>query len=197
MARVSGAAAAEAALMRALYDEHAAVLWRYALRLTGDAAQAEDVVQETLLRAWQHPEVIGDTARPARAWLFTVARNMIIDERRSARFRNVVGSTDQSGTPEQSTPDEVNAALDRLLIADALAQLSAEHRAVIQRSYYRGWSTAQIATDLGIAEGTVKSRLHYAVRALRLTLQELGDDGRAHSHGCRLRIREGDRREMT
>lgn len=140
MARVSGAAAAEAALMRALYDEHAAVLWRYALRLTGDAAQAEDVVQETLLRAWQHPEVIGDTARPARAWLFTVARNMIIDERRSARFRNVVGSTDQSGTPEQSTPDEVNAALDRLLIADALAQLSAEHRAVIQRSYYRGWS---------------------------------------------------------
>lgn len=135
---------------------------------------AEDVVQETLLRAWQHPEVIGDTARPARAWLFTVARNMIIDERRSARFRNVVGSTDQSGTPEQSTPDEVNAALDRLLIADALAQLSAEHRAVIQRSYYRGWSTAQIATDLGIAEGTVKSRLHYAVRALRLTLQELG-----------------------
>lgn len=199
MARVSGAAAAEAALMRALYDEHAAVLWRYALRLTGDAAQAEDVVQETLLRAWQHPEVIGDTARPARAWLFTVARNMIIDERRSARFRNVVGSTDQSGTPEQSTPDEVNAALDRLLIADALAQLSAEHRAVIQRSYYRGWSTAQIATDLGIAEGTVKSRLHYAVRALRLTLQELEllDDGRAHSHGCRLRIREGDRREMT
>lgn len=174
MARVSGAAAAEAALMRALYDEHAAVLWRYALRLTGDAAQAEDVVQETLLRAWQHPEVIGDTARPARAWLFTLARNMIIDERRSARFRNVVGSTDQSGTPEQSTPDEVNAALDRLLIADALAQLSAEHRAVIQRSYYRGWSTAQIATDLGIAEGTVKSRLHYAVRALRLTLQELG-----------------------
>lgn len=174
MARVSGAAAAEAALMRALYDEHAAVLWRYALRLTGDAAQAKDVVQETLLRAWQHPEVIGDTARPARAWLFTVARNMIIDERRSARFRNVVGSTDQSGTPEQSTPDEVNAALDRLLIADALAQLSAEHRAVIQRSYYRGWSTAQIATDLGIAEGTVKSRLHYAVRALRLTLQELG-----------------------
>ncbi|CKQ62356.1 RNA polymerase sigma factor SigL [Mycobacterium tuberculosis] len=126
------------------------------------------------MRAWQHPEVIGDTARPARAWLFTVARNMIIDERRSARFRNVVGSTDQSGTPEQSTPDEVNAALDRLLIADALAQLSAEHRAVIQRSYYRGWSTAQIATDLGIAEGTVKSRLHYAVRALRLTLQELG-----------------------
>ncbi|OBA81001.1 RNA polymerase subunit sigma [Mycobacterium sp. 1164966.3] len=160
--------------MKALYDEHAAVLWRYALRLTGDASQAEDVVQETLLRAWQHPEVIGDSERPARAWLFTVARNMIIDDRRSARFRNVVGSTDEEGAPERSTPDEVNAALDRMLIGDAMAQLSAEHRAVIERSYYRGWTTAQIATDLGIAEGTVKSRLHYAVRALRLTLQELG-----------------------
>jgi RNA polymerase sigma-70 factor (ECF subfamily) len=164
----------DAALMRALYEEHAAVLWRYALRLTGDASQAEDVVQETLLRAWQHPEVIGDSERPARAWLFTVARNLIIDDRRSARHRNVVGSIDEEGAPEQSTPDQVNAALDRLLIADAMAQLSAEHRAVIERSYYRGWTTVQIAADLDIAEGTVKSRLHYAVRALRLTLQEMG-----------------------
>jgi len=164
----------DAALMQGLYDEHAAVLWRYALRLTGDTSQAEDVVQETLLRAWQHPEVIGDTERSARAWLFTVARNLIIDDRRSARHRNVVGSLDEEGAPEQSTPDEVNAALDRLLIADAMAQLSAEHRAVIERSYYRGWTTAQIAADLDIAEGTAKSRLHYAVRALRLTLQEMG-----------------------
>ena len=174
MARLASTAAAETALMKALYDEHASVLWRYALRLTGDASHAEDVVQETLLRAWQHPEVIGDTERSARAWLFTVARNMIIDDRRSARYRNVVASTDVEGAPEQSTPDEVNAALDRLLMADAMTQLSPEHRAVVERSYYRGWTTAQIATDLDIAEGTVKSRLHYALRALRLTLQELG-----------------------
>jgi RNA polymerase sigma-70 factor (ECF subfamily) len=142
--------------------------------LTSDASRAEDVVQETLMRAWQHPEVVGDADRSARAWLFTVARNMIIDERRSARFRNVVGSLDDSSTPEQSVPDEVDSALDRLLIADAMAQMSAEHRAVVERSYYRGWTTAQIAADLDIAEGTVKSRLHYAVRALRLTLQEMG-----------------------
>jgi RNA polymerase sigma-70 factor, ECF subfamily len=164
----------EAALMRVLYDEHAAALWRYALRLTGDRARAEDVVQETLLRAWQHPEVADDQERSARAWLFTVARNMIIDERRSARFRNEVAPADGSGPPETAGPDEVNTALDRLLIGDAMAQLSPEHRAVIRRSYYLGWSTAQIAEDLDIAEGTVKSRLHYAVRALRLTLQEMG-----------------------
>ena len=164
----------EAALIRVLYNEHGAALWRYALRLTGDQARAEDVVQETLLRAWQHPEVTDDSERSARAWLFTVARNMIIDERRSARFRNEVASVDGSGPPELSAPDEVNIALDRLLIGDAMVQLSPEHRAVIRRSYYLGWSTVQIADDLDIAEGTVKSRLHYAVRALRLTLQEMG-----------------------
>lgn len=164
--------APESALMRVLYDEHAAALWRYAMRLTRDRARSEDVVQETLLRAWQHPEVIGDGERSARAWLFTVARNMIIDERRSARFRSEVGTLDAA--PEDTAPNEVDSALDRLLIGDAIAQLSADHRAVVRRSYYLGWSTAQIAADLDIAEGTVKSRLHYAIRALRLTMQEMG-----------------------
>ena len=163
----------DATVMRVLYDEHGAALWRYAMRLTGDHTRAEDVVQETLLRAWQHPEVVDDSERSARAWLFTVARNMIIDERRSARFRKEVSPLDGSGVPEHAGPDEVNAALDRMLIGDAMAELSAEHRAVIRRSYYLGWSMSQIAKDLGIAEGTVKSRLHYAVRALRLTLQEM------------------------
>ncbi|MCW2650073.1 MAG: polymerase sigma factor SigL [Mycobacterium sp.] len=164
----------EAATVRTLYDEHAAALWRYAMRLTGDQARAEDVVQETLLRAWQHPEVTDDSERSARAWLFTVARNMIIDERRSSRFRNEVSSRDGSGAPERASPDEVNSALDRMLIGEALAQLSPDHRAVVRRSYYLGWTTTQIADDLGIVEGTVKSRLHYALRAMRLTLQEMG-----------------------
>jgi RNA polymerase sigma-70 factor (ECF subfamily) len=170
----ASASDAESALMKALYDEHAGALWRYALRLTRDASRAEDVVQETLLRAWQHPEVVGDTERSARAWLFTVARNMIIDEQRSPRIRKFGGSLDESSAPEPPAPDQVDSALDRMLIADAMAQMSPEHRAVVERSYYRGWTTAQTAADLDIAEGTVKSRLHYAVRALRLTLQEMG-----------------------
>lgn len=160
--------------MRQLYDEHAATLWRYAMRLTGDHARAEDVVQETLLRAWQHPDVFDDEERSPRAWLFTVARNMIIDQSRSSLFCHEVHSLDGSGPPEHAGPDEVNAALDRMLLGEALAQLSPEHRAVVRRSYYLGWTTAQIADNLDIAEGTVKSRLHYAVRALRLTLQEMG-----------------------
>ena len=131
-------------------------------------------MQETLLRAWQHPEVTDDGERSARAWLFTVARNMIIDERRSARFRKRDRHPGPREHLRRAGPDEVDSALDRLLIGDAMAQLSPEHRAVIRRSYYQGWTTAQIAADLDIAEGTVKSRLHYAVRALRLTLQEMG-----------------------
>jgi RNA polymerase sigma-70 factor, ECF subfamily len=164
----------EATSVRTLYDEHGAALWRYAMRLTGDPARAEDVVQETLLRGWQHPEVTNDSQRSARAWLFTVARNMIIDERRSSRFRNEVSSLDGTAAPEQASPEEVDSALDRMLIGEALAQLSPDHRAVVRRSYYQGWTTTQIADDLGVAEGTVKSRLHYALRAMRLTLQEIG-----------------------
>jgi RNA polymerase sigma-70 factor (ECF subfamily) len=163
----------DTAFMRGLYTEHAGELWRYAMRLTGDRARAEDVVQETLLRAWQHPQ-LADGERSPRAWLFRVAHNMIIDECRSVRFRSEVSSPDGSDEFEQCGPDEVDAALDRLLIADALTHLSPEHRAVIRRSYYLGWTIAQIADDLQIAEGTVKSRLHYALHALRHTLEEMG-----------------------
>lgn len=158
----------------ALYDAHSTALWHYAWRLTGDPSRAQDVVQETLLRAWQHPEVANDGERSARSWLFTVARNMIIDESRSLRFRREVSTPDDSGVPERACPDQVDAALDRMLISAALARLTPEQRAVVQRSYVRGWTTADIAADLGIAEGTVKSRLHYALRTLRRILHEMG-----------------------
>lgn len=160
--------------MQTLYAEHGTALWHYAWRLTGDRSRAQDVAQETLLRAWQHPEVTNDSERSARSWLFTVARNMIIDESRSLRFRREVSALDDSGIPEQACPDDVDAALDRLLINTALARLTPEHRAVVHRSYVKGWTTADIAADLGIAEGTVKSRLHYALRTLRQILSEMG-----------------------
>ena len=157
-----------------LYQEHAAALLRYAWRLTGDPFRSQDVAQETLLRAWQHPELTDDRERSAKSWLFTVARNMIIDESRSQRYRREVSASDDSGMPGRACPDEVDAALDRQLISAALARLTPQHRAVVQRSYLQGWTTADIAADLGIAEGTVKSRLHYALRTLRHILSEIG-----------------------
>jgi DNA-binding NarL/FixJ family response regulator len=80
------------------------------------------------------------------------------------------GETGHRG-PERVSTDELNAARVRLLITDALAQLSAEHREVISLSYYQGWTTAQIADNLHITEWFVKSRLHLALRALRVTLE--------------------------
>jgi len=133
---------------------------RYACRLTSNATRAEDVVQETLMRACQHQEVVDGNERSTRAWLFAVARDMI--------------SSNGSAAPEAGGSDELKSALDRTLVADAFARLSAEHRAVVRRAFYYGWSTAQISADLRIAEGTVTSRLHYALRTLRRTLQEMG-----------------------
>lgn len=75
--------------------------------------------------------------------------------------------------------DEVNAALDRILVAEAMAHLPESHRAVLSRSFYLGWTTGRIAEDLGIAEGTVKSRLHYSLKRLRLILAEMGCHARS------------------
>jgi RNA polymerase sigma-70 factor, ECF subfamily len=157
--------------LRGIYDEHAAALYRYALLLSGNRARAADVVRETVLRARRDPEVDDSPAPSARAWLFTVARNIIIDDQRSVSSE--IGAPD-SVWPDRAAPEDVNAAVDRLLLGDALAQLRADHRAVVRCAYYGGCTTAQIATDLHIAEGTAKSRLHDALRALSRQLREMG-----------------------
>jgi RNA polymerase sigma-70 factor, ECF subfamily len=161
----------EAALLRALHDEHAGPLWRYVVHLTGDRALADDIVQETLMRAWRNPSVLDQRETSARAWMFTVARNLVIDGKRSARNIHEIG---MDTLPERETGDKTDALLDAWLVADALATLSGEHRAVIVHAYYAGRSVAEIARELEIPSGTVKSRMHYALRALRLALQEKG-----------------------
>ncbi|MEP6852621.1 MAG: sigma-70 family RNA polymerase sigma factor [bacterium] len=164
--------AADVELMRALHDEHAAALWSFALRLTsGDRTRAEDVVQETLLRAWRTPKVLDQSTRSARSWLFTVAKRIVIDEWRSPRTARELAMAEP---PERAVPDEIDQALDAWLIAEALGRLTPDHRAVLVECFYRGSSTAEAARALDIAEGTVKSRTHYALRALRLSFQELG-----------------------
>jgi RNA polymerase sigma-70 factor (ECF subfamily) len=164
-------ATADEELLRTLQAEHGGALLRYAMYLTsGDRQRAEDVVQEVLLRAWQHPEALA--GRPARPWLFTVARNLVIDGQRARRARpQEVG---EAGLDQHPAADDVDRALESWAVADALAALRPDHRRVLLETYYRGSSVAEAADALGIPPGTVKSRTFYALKALRLALEERG-----------------------
>jgi RNA polymerase sigma-70 factor (ECF subfamily) len=159
--------------LRELYDAHAAALLAYSMRLTnGDRGRAEDVVQETMLRAWRHREALDEARGPVRPWLFTVAHHVAIDAHRARTARPTeVGDAVLATVP---AADEIDARLDRLLIADAMGALSPEHQAVIVETYYLGRSVAAAADALGVPAGTVKSRTFYALRALKLALTERG-----------------------
>jgi RNA polymerase sigma-70 factor, ECF subfamily len=159
--------------LRALYDAHAIALLGYAMRLCGgDRARAEDLVQETLVRAWRHLDVLDPSAAPVRPWLFTVAQHLAIDAHRAREARpHEVG---EGALAAVSGLDELSGVLDRIVVVDALASLSPEHRAVIVETYYGGRTVAETARVLGIPPGTVKSRCYYALRALKLALAERG-----------------------
>ena len=167
-------------LLRALHDEHAHALWTYVVGLTrGDRAKAQDGVQETLLRAWRTPAVLDQSRGSARGWLYTVARRIVIDDWRSSRSRPEV-VTDEVPEPlgARVGADEIgDRVVDRAVVVAALRTLSTEHRDVVFECYFRGSSTAQAAVVLGVPAGTVKSRLHYALRALRLAIEEKGGGG--------------------
>lgn len=165
-------------LIRELYAEHAGVLLAYARNLLGgDWARAEDVVQETLLRAWRHPEVFVRAQREGtslRSWLITVVRNVVIDLERARRVR-------PSELPPEERPSasrDEDAAFQRVLtayeLADALSALSVDHQAVIKALYFGDCSVVEAAAQLHIPEGTVKSRAFYGLRALRAACQERG-----------------------
>jgi len=159
--------------MTQLHDEHAAALWGYCLRLTSnDRARAEDVVQETLLRAWRKLPSLDPASGSVRAWLFKVARNIVIDEWRTKRFQSELAVADVPEVPVDA--ERTDQLLLSWLVADALTRLSPEHRAVLLECYYGGQSVAEASRRLGVPEGTVKSRTHYALRALRLALEEMG-----------------------
>jgi RNA polymerase sigma-70 factor (ECF subfamily) len=163
----------DAELLRVLHAEHGDALFAYALRMcSGDRQRAEDLVQETLLRAWQHPEALDPERGSVRAWLFTTVRNLAIDawRRRSVRVGEVITDT----PPELPATDETDRAVESWLVAEALSRLSAAHREVLVECFYQGRSVAEAASRLGVPPGTVKSRTYYALRSLRLALQELG-----------------------
>jgi RNA polymerase sigma-70 factor (ECF subfamily) len=156
---------ADEALVRALYTEHGRALLAYATRLTGDRAAAEDVVQETLVRAWKHPEVLVNEKGSVRGWLFTVVRNLVTDRAR-ARAARPVEVPESPETPPVER-DHAESVVDSLVVLAALDRLSGQHREVLVELYFHGRTVTEAARVLGVPAGTVKSRSHNALRALR------------------------------
>lgn len=156
--------------IRELWHLHGSALIRFALKLTlGDRQRAEDIVQETLLRAWRHPEVVDGHEQTIRPWLYTVTRHVAIDMWRSRSRTDEVIDCEQTDDQPDTTQsiDEAVIALD---VRAALAQLTPEHRQVIVEMYYLGRPVADIARTLRIPEGTVKSRAYYGLRHLKRLL---------------------------
>ncbi|WP_306369623.1 sigma-70 family RNA polymerase sigma factor [Nocardiopsis sp. CC223A] len=157
--------AEDEALIRSLYNEHGRALLAYATRLTGDRAAAEDIVQETFIRAWRNPDVLANSRGSVRGWLLTVARNLVIDRARARRARPAEVAPAPGTEPSQS--DHADAVVDSITVMDALDGLSDDHRAVLVEVYFRRRSVAEAAEVLGIPPGTVKSRSYHALQALR------------------------------
>jgi RNA polymerase sigma-70 factor (ECF subfamily) len=165
----------EDTLVRMLYEEHAGPLLMFVLRLTGgDRQRAEDIVQETLLRAWRNAHRLGAQGQQSlRPWLVTVARRIAIDDHRSTTARPTE-TYDRELESFPSTADETDRVLRLMTVTDALRTLSHSHREILVETYFRGRTVPEAAEVLGLPLGTAKSRVYYALRALRTALQQVG-----------------------
>ena len=156
--------------IRQLYSDHAEALRGYVRRFCPDGASADDIVPETFIRAWRHLPQLRNGSRPVRPWLFRVARNLLTEADRAARSRPVTVPASSAGDPGDDSG--LGQVLDRQLVADALRHLSPAHRMVLVETFYHGGTTGAVARRLGIPGGTARSRLHYALAALREHLQD-------------------------
>ena len=158
------------AAVRQLYSLHAKALHGYVQRFCPDQASADDIVQETFIRAWRHLPRLSADDRPLRPWLFRVARNLLTDADRAARSRPV--AVQDQPAEDAGDDTQLDQVLDRQLVCAALRHLSPAHRIVLVETFYRDGTPAMVARRLGIPPGTARSRLHYALHALRQQLQE-------------------------
>lgn len=163
----------DAEFVHTLHDAHAHAVYSFCLRFTGDSQRAEDIVQEVLVRAWRNAATLRKDERPIRPWLFTVARNLLTDAHRSQETRPPLVS-DDTAAERMPGRDDIGRAVESWTITEALERLSEEHRQVLVHAHWMGRSVSEIAEILGVPPGTVKSRTYYAVRSLRLALEEMG-----------------------
>lgn len=161
---------ADEALVASLYADHGRMLLGYTTKLTGDRQLAEDVVQETLVRAWRNAARLTEEQGSVRGWLLTVARNIVTDRVRARQARPTEVAENPSAPP--IIADHADEVVNSVLVRHALQSLSPEHRAVLISVYYGGKTAAEAGEELGIPPGTVKSRAYYALRALRNAIEE-------------------------
>ena len=159
--------------VRDLYRHHGTDLLCFAARLlNGDRHKAEDVLQEATLRAWRHYGTAATDSDAVRPWLFTVVRNLVIDHHRAGLIRP--RETKSVLDVDVPVPDCVERVLDTQLVLDALHRLTPRQREILALTYYWGYGVAEVAELLGIPPGTVKSRTHYALRALKAAMGRRG-----------------------
>lgn len=158
------------AAIRQLFSDHGGALHGYVRRFCLDEADTDDIIQETFIRAWRHLPQLRADGRPVRPWLYRVARNLLTDADRAARSRPVTVPAPSAGDPAGDSG--LGQVLDRQLVSDALQHLSPAHRTVLVETFYHGGTTAAVACRLGIPDGTARSRLHYALAALREHLHD-------------------------
>jgi RNA polymerase sigma-70 factor (ECF subfamily) len=159
------------AAVRDAYAAHGTELFRFARRALGDTGLAEEAVQETFVRAWRAARSYDPARASQRTWLFAILRNVVIDLARARRVRPVLADVD--GTPS-ITDDGIDAALTAWQVDAALAELGGDHRRALVEVHWRGRPYAEVAAELGIPEGTVKSRVYHGLRALRRALEAQG-----------------------
>jgi RNA polymerase sigma-70 factor, ECF subfamily len=172
----AGAADGEGdAVLTLLYQRYRAPLLTFVLRLTGgDWQQAEDIVQETMVRAWCEAGRLDLSGPSLLPWLSTVARRLVIDEHRRKNVRPPFAGPDSAA--DLPVDDDSAAIVLRVAVADAMRQLTSSHQQVLHEIIFRDRTAREAAATLGIPVGTVKSRVHYALRVLAMALAERGLD---------------------
>ncbi len=151
-----------------LERSHRASVQSYVLKRTGSVYLSEEITQETFAKAWNAREILQSHENP-KAWLFTVARNLIIDQyRKSVKLTSVISRAGVLGV--FSTEEVISGYESRENLEELLSLLSQDHRNVLQCCVIEGYNTQEAAEILRIPVGTVKSRLFYALKDLRLRL---------------------------
>lgn len=164
--------ASDDAFVAWLYAEYAGPLTSFVQRLTGDPFWTEDVVQEALVRAWRNgDQLVEDGPKSLLPWLATVARRIVISEWRRRDSRPAADEALIAAIPVEDRTDEV---LCRMVVDEALRTLSPAHREAVADTHLAGRSIEEVAAARQLPPGTVKSRVHYGMRALR---KALGDRG--------------------